>query len=673
MGVAVPLSDLPAGTAVPDSDLPSATAAPAASSPQSGTAATSASTSPHPTDPAFMTTPAQDVGRGYLKTTAAGVIGPMAGGLRGLWDLALGRGSAQAAQDVQGTEGAVSRYLAPTNLYQSVGAHGAQSGWNPLNWPGVALSWAGSKLGGAAESLGAPPIVSTALKVAPTAAALLAGPAARVAGRDLSPYPVAAEEAEGGNPQSLSAAAVDGGAIPQGTPEPLGPPVKGGLPDEAHADRQALLARVGIPQARQSAVTGDALDAAVDYQLTKYDQPAGRDAAQVFQSERDAMAGHAENLISQTGGTVGMDEDALANRGATIARPFDMLRQWFTDRTNQLYAQADERAAGAPLTALSSVDQMLADPSFQNTLGAKNQQGLLSSVGKQLQFMRENAASPDGFTAAESEQLRQWLNQVWTPDNKWAVGQLKGAIDEDVTRAAGEDIYAQARAIRQLRGQTLDNPKGTSQLFDTDPNTPINRSTPLEKIPDRLTQLPLDQYQNVLSTLQQMPPELQPEAQAALGEIRGHLLNKALQAGTETSRAVGSQLWRGDGVAKVLRVNAGKFRVAFGDQPQLQQGIEDLNNAGQVLKVDQSYPGADAQAANMSKQGMLARAGAYGAGVAGSALGHALGGPVGGAIGAEIGTRVGGAASTKAAEAAALKAWRKRLVPTSPPSGAPTR
>jgi hypothetical protein len=124
------------------------------------------------------------------------------------------------------------------------------------------------------------------------------------------------------------------------------------------------------------------------------------------------------------------------------------------------------------------------------------------------------------------------------------VGRLKNAIDEEITRGAGEDIYAHARAIRQLRAQTLDDPRGISQLFDTDPNNPINRSTALEKIPEKLTPPPIDQYAHVIETLQGMPEELQPSAQPALGEIRAHLLNKTLQAGAETRSGTGAPVLR---------------------------------------------------------------------------------------------------------------------------------
>ncbi|MGB6487548.1 MAG: hypothetical protein WBE91_11745 [Steroidobacteraceae bacterium] len=602
--------------------------------------------------------PINDFVQGAFDQGLTSVGGAVAGGLKGLWDLARGGGANEAAPDVGSLEQRAA--YQPQTTAERWGANAASSDWNPLNWPGIAISKTGQFLGDTAERLGAPPWLSTALDVAPAAAVSAAGLKAAGIGPGEGYVPEVERVTPEGAPntQSISAASVGRGALPKGAPEPDGAPVEGGYSPEAQNERAAILQRIGLGQARQSAIEGNAKDAASDALMSKYDQPAGRAAAGQFEAERNALTAHAENIIGETGGTIGMDEDALAQRGQTIARPFDQLREYFDANTRRLYAQADQRAAGTPLTNLDSVDTLLQNPSFRNTLLARDQGNLLTAVGNQLERFREG--NPNGFTAAGAEQVRQWLNQVWTPDNKWAVGNLKDAIDNDVLKTAGEDVYQAARAQRQLRTQTLENPKGVATLFDTDPNTLINRTTPFERIPDKLAQLPLDQYTNVLQTLKEMPDELQPDAQAALGEIRGHLVNKLLQAGTQTAGGSARGLWAADRVANVLRTNAAKFRTTFQDDPQGQAGIKDLNSAGQILKADASYPGADAQAANAMKRGLISRTlkhvgGAVGAGTGG------LVGPVGAAAGGVLGEMGGEALGASRAESAALKAWQKRV------------
>lgn len=119
-------------------------------------------------------------------------------------------------------------------------------------------------------------------------------------------------------------------------------------------------------------------------------------------------------------------------------------------------------------------------------------------------------------------------------------------------------------------------------------------------------------------------------------------------------------------MANVLRTNAAKFRTAFQDDPQGQADIKDLNSAGQILKADASYPGADAQAANAMKRGLISRTLKHVGGAVGAGAGH-LAGPVGAAAGGVLGEMGGEALGASRAEGAALKAWQKRVRPLSPP------
>lgn len=620
--------------------------------------------------------------------------GAIAGGLKGLWDLAAGRPSSEAAADVGNIE-RESTY-APDTTAQRAGAEAASSNWNPLNWPGVVIGKTGELLGEGAERLGAPPIVSTLAQVAPAAAVSALG--LRAAGIEpgegyvpeaervaAAPAPAAAATptaspatlSASGTPRAAPWMAAEGeatrsaatpgaaGAAPA-APAADGPPVEGGLPKEVQAARQAILQRVGIGQARKSAVQGDAQAAATDYQATRFDEPAGRAMAAQFDHEREALAGFTQGLITKIGGSIGMDEDALINRGTTITKPFDDLRAWFGQRQKQLYAQAqarsDELAANGNPTAytqLQGVDELLKSPDFRNTLMARDQGNLLNAAQAQLQRFRET--NPAGFTPAGAEQFRQWLNQVWSPDNRWAVGKLKDAIDNDVISTAGEDLYAQARAIRALKARTLEDPKGIAQLFDANPMTPINRVTPFERIPDKIMALPAEQFGNLVQTLKQMPPELQPVAQAALGEIKGQLLNRLLKAGTETRSGRGAQLWRGEDVSQAIGRHAAKFRIAFDGDPQMQAAIKDLNSAGQILRADQSYPGAYAQAANMSKRGIGSSVVRH-LGRVGGAMVGGVAGPFGAAGGEMAGGAAGEAAASALSERAALKTMRQRII-----------
>ncbi len=238
------------------------------------------------------------------------------------------------------------------------------------------------------------------------------------------------------------------------------------------------------------------------------------------------------------------------------------------------------------------------------------------------------------------------------------MGQLKDAIDQDVAKGAGEDIYSDARATARLKKQTLDNPNGVSQLFDKDPQTPLNRVTPFVKIPDTLTRLDPEQFRNVLRTLQEMPLEIQPQAQAAIGEIKGHLANKLLDAGT--NKAPEAQ-WNAPNVNQAIKQNQAKLNIAFGGDAQAVQSIRDLQSAGNILRADKSYPGAAAQAANALKRGFMTHALNAVGGSIGAGVGSYLGGPFGGAVGAAVGERAAGRVSSAATEQAAVNRFRSGL------------
>ena len=591
-----------------------------------------------------------------------GAVRGVVGGYKGLAKLVTGQGIDAAADAVSKV---TSDELRPTTGAAQVTSSAISSPYNPLNYVDEAGQWLGDR---AAEA-GAPPLLSTALRVAPDAAASVFG---LRRGASVASEPESIQRPPGAtpNPSPLSATgsprapSFEPADIPGKPGVPIDTePVEGGVgsvskaPNAAVQERAAILSRVGIEDARHSALEGNAKDAATDFQVSKFDEPTGIAAKAQFDNERDALTRHSAGLIQKTGGTLGTDEDSLNNRGQTIARPFDALGDWFDAKRKELYRAADAKAGGGPVTNLDGVDALLKNPQFRNTLLAKDQGGLLSSMENQLAEFRKQ--SPQGFNVAGTEQVRQWLNQVWTNDNKAVIGQVKNALDNDVLKGAGEDIYGPARNLQQMKHQTLDNPSGINKLMEHDPQTPINRTTSFDKVPDTLIRLPPAQFDNVLKTLQTMPEEIQPQAQAAIAEIKAHLLNKVHDAGSSTQGQ-----WNTRAVEKVVKANTAKLQSAFADQPDILNGLSDLRSAGKILSVNQGYPGAAAQAANALKRGLMSHAVSKLAATGGAAAGGAIAGPLGAAGGAAVGEALGGRASANMASNAALKRWQSGLAKT---------
>lgn len=592
-----------------------------------------------------------------------GAVRGVAGGYQGLKALVTGKGSDAAAEAVNKVTD--DQLEAPKGSAAETASNAIGSKYSPLNYVDEAGQWLGDR----AADAGAPPLLSTALRVGPDAAASVLG--FRRGGASASEStPTQTPPSIAPNPSPLSASgsarapSFEPADIPGRPGVPVDTePVDGGVgsvsktPNAAVQERAAILSRVGIEDARHSALEGNAKDAATDFQVSKFDEPTGVAAKAQFDNERDALTRHSEGLIQKTGGTLGTDEDSLNNRGQAIARPFDALGDWFDAKRKELYSAADAKAGGGPVTTLDGVDALLKNPQFRNTLLAKDQGGLLSSMENQLGEFRKQ--SPQGFNVAGTEQVRQWLNQVWTNDNKSVIGQVKNTLDNDVLKGAGEDIYGPARNLQQMKHQTLDNPSGINKLMEHDPQTPINRTTSYDKIPDTLARLPPAQFDNVLKTLHTMPEEIQPQAQAAISEIKAHLLNKVHDAGTSTQGQ-----WNTRGVEKVVKANTAKLQSAFADQPEVLNGLSDLRSAGKILSVNQGYPGAAAQAANALKRGLMSHAVSKLAATGGAAAGGAIAGPLGAAGGAAVGEALGGRASANMASNAALKRWQSGLAKT---------
>ena len=424
-------------------------------------------------------------------------------------------------------------------------------------------------------------------------------------------------------PEALGAVgAVSGlGGLARGV---SGAPAEAAGAASSTAAREGVLQRVGIQDARMSAIEGNPSEAATDYQMAKLDNPAGRRMKSVIDGERQALSDHADGIVDRTGGTPGSaaDESTKLERGQNIIKPLDDLKDYFDTQTRSLYTEADSRAQGAPQPLRSFQDLLGDDSQMTNSDRVQLRTALNSYLGKLKMVGDDGTVSGNPMQA---ETVRKYLNENWSPQNSKLVGKMKDALDDDVTQAAGSDIYAQARSMRTLKGNTLDNPNGIAKLMDSSGPEGINRAVPTEKIADTLTSMPVAQFNHVVDTLKNLPPEIQPSGDAALAEIRAHLASKVADAGQSTSG-----MWNAKAVSQVLSKNSARLQSVF-DPVELSK-FDDLDQAGQILKKDQSYPGAAVQEHNLVQRGAMEalRTG-------GTALGAHLFGPVGAVGGEAIG------------------------------------
>jgi hypothetical protein len=593
-----------------------------------------------------------------------GLGSSIVGGYQGLSALAQGQGADAAANAV--TKYQQEHTYQPETQGGKTGVAAMQSNYNPLNWVPNAADWAGGKVTDITGSPAAGTAVNVGVNALPAALGLREPIKALGNAADIADYttrgageapilPAASGSSAPATP--IVAPAKPARATETAEAKPLEftepPPSTGATASPAEqAERAAVLKRIGAPDdIRQSAITGDMGSASTDLQMSRLsDDQRGPILKARLAAEREALENHAESIVENTGGTLGMDESSKLARGATILQPIDALKQWFDNETNKQYAIARERAQGQPVSMQGVSDTLNQDSIFQgNTDSLQLRKGVQARM-KEL-GMTDEEGNLQSATVDQAENLRKYLNEQWSPKSNKAIGALKDAIDDDVTSAAGEDIFKDARALRAARGITLDDPKGIAKILDSNGPEGINRAVPVEKIADHIAALPVDQLDHIVNTLQRVPDAIQPQAQAAISEIKAHIANQALEAGNSTATQ-----WNAKGVAKVLNKNSEKIARLFG--PDEQSALQDLNKAGNILHIDASYPGAYVQQANLMKRGVMASLPAAGA-VAGETAGSLFGMPT---IGTGVGAAVGNSLAKGMASRAALKAVQSNTV-----------
>lgn len=601
--------------------------------------------------------------------TAAEVVGTMAtgtgqaimGGWRGLAALASGASLEEAARQVHSPELAGGHTAA---AYEPAAGSTSEAANKVVSIPGELIAGAGRVAGRATMDVTGSPAAATAVETGINAVPLVllksGKPTAQAARENVTALSKDATNYD--RPTYLrkqETPAIEVKA-PETVPTRLEPTPKFSEPAAVAAEgktfttadqaaRAATLQRVGVEDARRSAITGNLKEAAGDYQQAKLDGPAGDLMRRKMDAERQALQSNGEQIVRDTGGTPGVDAHALEARGHVILQPLEAFRQWFTDKTTGLYKEAKTRAQGQPFATDTFKEVLATDSKFANTDTIELRKGIKARM--QELKMLDKDGNPLPATVEQAENLRQYIGEEWSPKNNGRIRELKKALDEDVAKMAGEDIYATARGLHKMKEAIFSDPKGLSSILDSEG---INRTVPVEKVGDKIAGLPNAQFQHIVKTLRTVPPELKVSADAALAEIKAHMASRLIEA------AKGRQAqWGAKDVTAYLNKNQIKFESVF--SPEEMAKIRDLNDAGHILRLDTSYPGAAVQGHNLVRRGAMEAVHSVAA-----ATGAVVGGSVGlPGIGASVGSAVGRAVTSRFDEAAALRAAQKRWVPLS--------
>jgi len=428
----------------------------------------------------------------------------------------------------------------------------------------------------------------------------------------------------------------------------------GKLPIEEQLYRAKTIEELGIPSIREGTKTGDGFKTADEYVTAKTSGPNKDLFNQQIATEQQALRNYANGIVEKTGGSVGLDENALYNRGQSIAQPFDAFKNLLTEQMRNAYGAAKEVAADAPAVQpetfqkfLNTNSNFVVNDSFKSL-----RNGIKSHLTEQGLVNKDGSIKP--MTVDQSEMLRQYINSNWNRDRSGIIHKLTDSIDNDVTRVAGADIYEAARGIRTKMANLLEDPVGVSKIMDYDPKTPINRSTAFPDIPKAVEKMTPDQQAHLIKVLQDMPPELQPQAQKAIAEIKSQFANRISEIGGK------GEFWNAPAVSKYLKDNNRSLRILTSD-PEMARALTVLNDGGHFLRMDNGYKGAAIQFKNMYDNPLISGTAQALGGAIGGGIGYGIGG--GGPLGATLapfGAAYGrGVAAGKVERAAARSAARK--------------
>jgi hypothetical protein len=364
-----------------------------------------------------------------------------------------------------------------------------------------------------------------------------------------------------------------------------------GLPiDEQYARAQTLNRVLGSDhKADLAAIEGKGKERATNYATSNTDTAIGGFLKEKFADEQKRLANYAEQQVKNTGGTVGLDESTVYKRGNTILKPLQGLEKHFDDAISNIYKERDNLAKDIPVEA-QNILNVLNDESLTlantETIGLTN---IAKARMKQLNMMDKdgNLLPTDAKTA---ENFRKFLNENWDNKNANLHRQLKDAVDADVLANIDQStpFYKEARDLVTLRKNTLDNPNGISRILDAEGPNKINRKVQIEKIAQNIADMPVDQISHVIETLRNVPENLQPQAAAALSEIKAQFANNL--AAKKTPKQV----------TDFMKANSEVMNRLF--TPEEMNNFRDYHNAVHILATDTGYKGAAVQKINVEQK-----------------------------------------------------------------------
>jgi hypothetical protein len=363
-------------------------------------------------------------------------------------------------------------------------------------------------------------------------------------------------------------------------------------------------------QVRSGVITGNENILRQEYTEARSANPTPRSELLKRQiaDEQNALTKYAEQRIENTGASKNLPSDyergQLMNDAIASS---EGLTGFFKSAKEKLYQDARVKVGDNPVPS-NTLENLLNSTKFKSELKLKGIKDFTEGLGELLDFHKtQGFEGTKPGSIAGLEELRKSVNAQWTPQNKREIGRIVKAIDEDIAKAGGEDLYKRARSVHQAEQKIFES-KGMDKLFGEVDSNGVQTATDFQAIPKKLNQMPADQWKHIYDTYDEiskgrvrgvgfdleLTPELMQYAEAAKAEMRGALAREIYQAG-----AGKAGVWNQNSVNNILNARAKKIEHAF--TPEEQKAFHTLNYAGHIMPGVHAYEGAALQGQRVNK------------------------------------------------------------------------
>jgi len=331
-------------------------------------------------------------------------------------------------------------------------------------------------------------------------------------------------------------------------------------------------------------------------------------------NEQNALTNYANERIEKTGASRALINDE--ERGNALNNGFigkfdantgeyEGIKGYLNKLKHDVYKMALKKVGDNPVDS-TTFEGQLNNKQFKAELEGKGQKDFTSGIQKILDLHNtEGLQGTKPGSLAGLEKLRQSVNRMWKPENRYEIGQLVNAIDEDIARAGGPGLIETGRKLHALE-KTIFGSRGMDTIFgEFDPNG-IKKGVNQDKIMSSLNSLDTAQWKHIYDTADniskgfikvgninyKVPADLIEQANMIKSEMKGSIAREIFKAG-EAKAGV----WNQNSANNIMNSREGKIRYAF--DPEEQQAFHRLNLAGQIMPGIHSYEGGAMQAERM--------------------------------------------------------------------------